>query len=118
MGLSFNSDVEKIGLGLNIAMLFLSIVLYFFVDSYKSKRLIIIFTALWAIAILLFYYIQKNILERASETRGNMTHTKEKEKEIANNFSNHNELYFHLSLVSYYIHFIVAGIHLYSRFKK
>ena len=117
MGLSFNSNVENIGLILNLVMLVLSIILYF-VDFFKSKRIIIVFAGLWSISMLLFYYIKKDQLDETYKNRGGLLQSKEKLDESDNNYLNHNELYFHLSLVSYYIYSIVAGFYLYFYFKK
>ena len=112
MGLSFDSSIQTICLILNIIIIVLSIILYQ-VEYFENKRIIVIFTFLWALIMLLFYYIKKNQLE---STYTNMFYkTKEEQDEADNIYRNHRELYFHLSLVSVYIMFIVLGFYLFRK---
>ena len=67
-------------------------------------KYVFIFTFLWGIAMLIFNSIIKNKLETEKINSINM-----RENEIINELINHNELYFHLTLIAFYIIFIVLG---------
>jgi hypothetical protein len=116
MGLSFNENVQTICLILNILVIFLSFIL--FVNNYDSsvlkyEKFIFIFTFIWGISMLIFNSIKNNNLEIDKKISIDMRETT-KTNEIINELINHNELYFHLTLLAFYIMFIVLGFYLYK----
>ena len=117
MGLSFDERVQTICLILNIIVIFLSCAL--FLINYdetllKYEKFMFIFTFIWAISMLVFNSIINKKLEAEKTNSINMRETK-KTNEIINELINHNELYFHLTLIASYIMFIILGIYLFKK---
>ena len=117
MGLSFDKSVQTICLILNIIVLFLSCAL--FLINYdeallKYEKFMFIFTFIWAITMLVFNSIIKKKLETEKINSIDMRET-EKTNKIKNELINHNELYFNLTLIAFYIMFIILGIYLFKK---
>lgn len=118
MGLSFDERVQTICLILNIIVIFLSFALFLinFDDQalLKYEKFMFIFTFIWAITMLVFNSIIKKKLETEKINSIDMRET-EKTNKIKNELINHNELYFNLTLIAFYIMFIILGIYLFKK---